>query len=458
MQTNSDQPVTLSAAREYRANRLAVNTVWLAHLRWAAVAGQLITIAVVHFAFRIQLPLPPLLFCVTVTATTNLAYDLWIRRRVSRSQLSALVRRRHILMGVLMAADLFSLTLLLYLTGGMENPFSIFYFVNLALSAIILPPIWAWGLTGVAILCMLVLTGASRPLPDLTPSLREGIEDSGDVFSQFQIGQLGQLVAFLACGIVLIHFVTRVSRELQEREIELRRIERLRSRSDKLEALGTLAAGAGHELATPLSTIAVVANEITHHLQGVELPPTVLDDVGLIRSEVEHCRVILDRMKGDVGQAIGDRVVSMSVAEIIEIVLAEVRGRERVTVSIDESASTLRILAPTQSLAQAIRGVVQNGIDASPKPALVELSADRIGGAAEAIQLKVRDHGPGMPPDVLARAGEPFFTTKEPGKGMGLGIFLTRSVIERLGGRFELESSANRGVTATIELPCHLPE
>ncbi|MBJ43485.1 MAG: hypothetical protein CMJ80_09455 [Planctomycetaceae bacterium] len=108
------------------------------------------------------------------------------------------------------------------------------------------------------------------------------------------------------------------------------------------------------------------------------------------------------------------------------------------------------VAVPLESTGQALRGLLQNALDATTNDAMVDLVAD---WSDERIQIRVKDQGPGMSEDVLQRAGEPFFTTKEPGRGMGLGLFLTRSVIERLGGTLELHSEAGHGVVATVEIP-----
>ncbi len=343
--------------------------------------------------------------------------------------------------------DLLSLTALLYFAGGPTNPFTIFYFVNLALSAVILPARWSWALTGVAIVCLAFLFVDHVELPELErpPGSQRSI-----AHERLTLGQQGLLVALAAGAIVLIYFITRVTRELSQRENQLRIAEQQRARSEKLEALGTLAAGAGHELATPLSTIAVVAKELTHHLEGVDVPQTVKEDVTLIRSEVDLCRSILDRMKGNVGQAIAEQTKAITIERLIEEVMDGLHQCERVQIDVADGIAERPISLPVQSVAQAIRGVLQNALDASSPNDTVQFTVLRTDGA---FRLEVQDRGVGMSEEVLARAGEPFFTTKEPGKGMGLGLFLTRSVVERLGGTLRLYSNREQGVTAVIELP-----
>lgn len=428
-------------------SRLAVNARWLMRLRWVAVAGQFITVCTARYGLSVELRVVPLFLIISATAATNLAFTCWLRRRGTGSGEEAADRRGHALLMALMTFDLGALTALLYFSGGPANPFTVFYFVNLSLSAVILPARWGWILTGVSMLCLGILFLFHLDLPAL-----EQPAAWGPWRTELTLGQVGLWVALAACPGVVIYFVARVARELQQRDRELRRAELHRSRSEKLEALGTLAAGAGHELATPLSTIAVIAKELTNHLQGADVPGSVMEDVALIRSEVDHCRSILKRMTGSAGQAAGEEVVEVRIEDLIREVLNGLRGGERVEVVMPAMPAIVpagTIATQLQNVAQAIRGVVQNGLDADPS-GRVTLSAQLDGGE---LRLVVQDHGPGMSQEVLTRAGEPFFTTKEPGKGMGLGLFLTRSVIERLGGTLDLQSESGRGVTALIRLP-----
>ena len=423
------------------AARLAVNASWLLRLRWVAVAGQLLTVGFVVLVLKVALPLWPLFAIIAFTAATNLGLAFWSRTQTAHVS----PRRGHAVLGWLMTADLLSLTALLYFAGGPANPFTIFYFVNLALAAVVLPSRWAWVLTAVAVLCFAGLYVDHVPLAAF-----EGAADAAGLHFR----QQGLLVALAACTVVIIYFITRVTGELQETERELRDVEQRRARSDRLEALATLAAGAAHELASPLSTIAVVAKELTHHLEGADVPDSVREDVTLIRSELDHCRAILDRMTGHAGQAAGETVSHVTVNELIEEVLGGLRQPQRVEVTLEAELGREGISVPLEGLAQAIRGLVQNALDASEReagdgdPVQLEVARDD-----EGLWLQICDRGPGMPADVLARAGEPFFTTKEPGKGMGLGLFLTRSVLERLGGALELNSQPAVGTTAIVRLP-----
>lgn len=432
------------------AGRMAVNASWLLRLRWVAVAGQLVTVGFVLLILRVGLPLTPVLLVVAFTAVTNVGFALWLRIAATRRRELLPWLADHRLLGMVMTADLLALTVLLYFAGGPSNPFTLFYFVNLALAAVVLPSRWAWPLTGIAVLCFLALFFDHVELPALAgsrPMAFRGIA-GGD------LEQLGLLVAFSTCASVIVYFITRVTGELRRREVELRTAEQQQARSVRLEALATLAAGTAHELASPLSTIAVVVKELTKHLQGADVPRTVIDDVRLIRSELDRCRTVLDSMAGTAGQAVGEEVRHLSDDELVEEILGGLRNEDRNRIRVQRDGSKHVMVAPLRGLAQALRGLVQNALDASEPDGTVQI---QITGSDDRFHLSVVDRGHGMSTETLSRAGEPFFTTKEPGQGMGLGLFLARSVIERLGGTLRFESAAGRSTTALVELPALEP-
>lgn len=418
-------------------NHYDANASWLLRLRWMAVVGQLATITAVRFLYGVQLPLFPLAIIVGVTALTNVGFGLWLQAYQKRADRS--IESGRLVMLAVMALDLLLLTALLSYSGGPVNPFAVFYFVNLALSAVVLPARWSWLLTAFAMLCFGSLFFIYQPLPALLP---------GDSF--FSLQQQGLAVAIAACAIVTVYFITRISQELHIREEQLRSALEKQSNSRRLESLATLAAGAGHELATPLSTIAVVTRELTNALEGADVSQSVLSDVSLIRSEVDHCRRILDRMAGNAGQMVGEEFVAVSIADFVEASLAEMRDADRIEVDIHSELAGTSLTIPQQNMQQALRGVLQNGLDASQPEQTVQLTIEP---DSDGVRFIIRDTGEGMSAETLARVGEPFFTTKEPDQGMGLGLFLSRNVIEMVSGKLNLESKAGVGTTARIWLP-----
>jgi len=410
---------------------------WLLRLRWSTATGQLVTILVARFAMDVPVPLPPLLALVGVELSSNVA--LTLRPRTRGVPPWAL--------GALMALDVVLLSGLLFFTGGPNNPFSFLFLVPISLATLILTAAWTWALVLLSLACSAVLFAWNRPL-DLGASHAE----------HMSMHLRGMWVAFGVSAAFIGYFLRRIRRALAQREAELTSSRARAARQERLASLATLAAGAAHELATPLSTIAVVAKELERELAQVPLPASVADDARLVRAEVERCRAILQRLCVDAGQVMGEAFVRVSVTELVERAMEGLGARPEIRAEVDAGVGALTLNVPPRALGQALHGVLKNAQDASPPDAPVSLGVARAGAS---VSFVVRDRGPGMAPEVRARAGEPFFTTKPAGKGMGLGLFLARTVVERLGGALTFDVRDARasasgppiGTTARLVLP-----
>ena len=439
--------------------------IWLTQLRWIAVAGQLLVIGYVWFALYVPLPIIELLVLVTGTAISNTILWLWARklRRSSQatdahgsSAISELtgytdeaIGGRAI--GSLIGIDVLTLTALLYFSGGAANPFIFFYFANIAIAGMILPRTWAWSISLASILGGLFLLNRAYPLEVFNRSPLAHDAEFGVTKSAF-------LIAFSTCCLVITYFVSMLAMELRQREVQLAVVEKERERSQRLEALATLAAGAGHELASPLSTIAVVAKELSRNLEKTESNPSIRRDVELIREELNRCKDILRRMKSGAGEAAAENLRPVSLGEILRETVQAMREPQRVNIQMSNAISDSLGILPKQALSQALRNLLQNGLDASTPQQTVDLKVavnKRVGlnRSKEIWQLTITDQGSGMTEEVKRRIGEPFFTTKEVGQGMGLGVFLTRNVIRGLGGEIIFESSPDGGTICLVTLP-----
>jgi two-component system sensor histidine kinase RegB len=219
------------------------------------------------------------------------------------------------------------------------------------------------------------------------------------------------------------------------------------TRSEQLAALTTLAAGAAHELNTPLGTIAVVAREL--ELSCDTDDGGVLDDARLIRREVERCRTILSRMRVDIGEDAPNRIAASF--DQLEKGLRESLGDgELPRLRVVRDPKVELVPAPPRAIEQALLVLVRNAFDASPPDAQVTLRVES--RETGHVRFEVRDGGTGMSDEMLRRAGQPFFTTKEPGRGMGLGLFLVRLVAQQCGATFAIDSKPGAGTTCVLEL------
>lgn len=435
------------------SRREVVNADWLIKLRWVAVTGQFLTILAVHSILGIRIELIPLGVILSVTVLSNFFLELWHRRFLKTHGDQMNSQEINVILGLVMTLDLLSLTALLYSTGGPTNPFSLFYFVNLSLSAFVLSRSWSWALTLLSVFCYSVLLYSHVRVPELESGLAmDPIRISG----RMTLPQLGGLIAFSTCASVIVYFVTRLNNEIHRQAESLRKIESRQAQSEKLEALGTLAAGAAHELSTPMSTISVVINEVDQLLRSESASEEITEDIRLVQNELERCRNILSRMSAHAGQAEGETAQRMTVGEFAEFVISQLPMSLHFRVDLSNDDAVELFVIPPRALSIAIGGIIKNAFDAQIEAGHGTIEClIRVIRTARKRELvwQVRDTGEGMTPDILRRVREPFFTTKEPGQGMGLGVFLAHSTLERLGGKLRYDSQPGQGTTATIVLP-----
>jgi two-component system sensor histidine kinase RegB len=432
-----------------------INFSWLIRLRWGALVGQLATILVVEQLLHIDLPFGALALVVGFEALTNVAATLYLRsgRPISEAALA-----------LTMALDIAILTALLFFSGGPSNPFSFLYLVHIALAAVVLRSAWTWILVALALACSaglfygpvwlrLDMAAAGGHLEHIAGGAGElarrsaiAVGNAPRVPETMHLHLQGMWFAFAVAAGFIVYFVTRVQRALAQREADLAAERAAALRNERLASLATLAAGAAHELATPLGTIAVTARELER--QAARGQPAPLEDVRLIRAQIERCRAILDQMAADAGESAGEAPAPTTLGRIVDEALRDLPPAPAVDVDLG-ALREAPLLAPRRALGQALAVLVRNAQDASPAHGPVRIRAQRDG---EGLRLSVSDEGPGMPPEVLAHAGEPFFTTKAPGRGLGLGLFLARTVVEQIGGRLQLDSAPGRGTRAVVAL------
>lgn len=446
-----DSKTLEQALSHVRRERVTLNFSWLLKLRWAAVLGQLFTVVVVHYGIGVDVRRAEILGIISIAAVTNLFLVWWFARNTRDGGVGNLETSGEFMIGSIMTLDMFLLTGLLYVTGGPSNPFTIFYLVNCILAGVVLRPMWGWILGILACLCYAALFIS----PVRVEAMIGGVE-SADVQYAWRVHLVGMFVAFATAAGITLYFFTRVFVELARLEQELLVMRQRYHKGQRLEAMATLAAGAAHELSSPLSTIAVVAKELEREASAPGVAETMLEDTRLIREEVNRCRRILDRMSADAGESAGEALVLVTPTEVFDDILGEVSECERVRVHVADEVAALRFRLPRVALSQALRGLVQNALDASSDHQAVDLEAElRQPRAARPpmLSLLVRDAGAGMEASTLERIGTPFFTTKDVGSGTGLGIFLARTVVERLGGQLWIESTPGKGTLVSVELP-----
>ena len=393
-------------------------------MRWGALGMVALAILIADRGLGADLPQAPMWALIAVGAVSN----LWLTsRRESAGPLGAFI-----------VLDVFLLTGLLYFSGGPTNPFSIIYVVYIAMSAVMLSPRWTWTIAALSVLSFGALFVVH------VPNQHMGHAHGG---GGFQTHLYGMFVALVLAVALITYFVSQLSIALRLRERELAEAEERTHRWGKLASIATLAAGAAHELGTPLGTIAIAAKEMEREAEKLEGAEGLRQDAKLIRDELERCRLVLDRMAAAGGEHVGENLSEVRVDDLV----AEVRrrlGEDQGTRWQVESDVDV-IEAPPEALAQMMENIARNGFDAC-EGGRVALEVSRGNGS---VDLCFTDEGHGMDPEVLRRATDPFFTTKTTSDRMGLGLFLARTLVDSLSGRLSIDSETGRGTTILVTLP-----
>lgn len=438
---NSDMTETPTLAPQLRNLRRLVG------LRAIEVAGQASTIAIAVYGIGMALPTAILLALTAGLALTTL-FTWWRTRQpwpVTDAELAG-----HLLI------DIGVLTGLLYFTGGSTNPFVTLYLIPLSIAAAILPVAYAWAVAGATLACYTFLLFVHLPLPQgpgsfallatLFPGGLPGSSpsehDAHGAQADFNLHVLGMWFNFALSAVLIAWFVARMAQSLRERDRRLAAAREEALRNEQLVALGTLAAGAAHELGTPLSTMAVIAKELERdHAHDSAL----VDDLRLLRAQTERCKAILTSLTARAEAAAGVACEDY----LRQLVEQWQLMRPQVKVSTHfAGAQPAPELTVERTLDQALLNLLNNAADVSPGGIELEGRWD-----AAQLTLEIRDRGPGISAEVAARAGEAFFTTKGPGGGLGIGLFLANATIERFGGTVNLFNRESGGMCVRVTLP-----
>jgi len=393
-------------------------------MRWGAIGIVAASLLIATHALRVALPSGPMWSLVAIGVVSN----LWLMSRKGAVH--------HL--GPYLMLDVVLLTGILYFSGGPTNPFSIIYVVYIAMSAVMLTPRWTWAIAGLSVVSFAALFVFHVPSEHLGHAGHGG---------GFEAHLYGMLIALVLAVALITYFVSQLSLELRRRERELAEAEERTHRWGKLASIATLAAGAAHELGTPLATIAIAAKEMERQAEKIPGAEGLLGDAELIREELERCRVVLDRMAAAGGEHVGETISTCRLEDLIDDVRRGLDPDQDARWDTRSDVETIE--GPCAALAQMVENIARNGFDACPQ-GRVSLHVFRVDGGVE---LRFVDEGRGMSPDVVKRATDPFFTTKQSGDRMGLGLFLARTLVDSLGGELLIESATNRGTTIRVVLP-----
>lgn len=410
-----------------RARRLRVDT--LVRLRWLAVFGQ--SAAVLATFYGLGFPLPLGLCFLAIAASAWLNIGLRVRFPVSH-------RLEDTPALILLAYDVLQLSGLLYLTGGLENPFAMLFLAPVMIAAV--------SLTGRATLLIgLLVVGAASLLAFFHLDLPwiPGAQIS------LPILYLAGIWLAIVLGTAFIGiYASRVADEARRLSDALAATELVLAREQHLTQLDGLAAAAAHELGTPLATITLVVKDLAKLLPQEGL---VAEDMTLLAQEVARCRTILGKLTslGDEGAEMLDQ---MTVGHLVEDVV-EPQRNFGVELLIDNAGETAEpICRRNPGILYGLGNLVENAIDFAKGHVRIETRWTKM-----EVRITIEDDGPGFQPDVLARLGEPYISTKGPDRraksdegGLGLGLFIAKTLLERSGATVAMANAAPPATGARI--------
>ncbi|HMA57768.1 MAG TPA: ActS/PrrB/RegB family redox-sensitive histidine kinase [Pseudolabrys sp.] len=392
----------------------------LVRLRWLAIIGQTTAVLVVYYGLDFKLPIYACLSVIALAAWLNVALRLrfHITQRLEPDRAAWLL-----------AFDIGELAVLLFLTGGLQNPFAFLFLGPVLLSATALPPRFTLTLGGFAIACSTVLVFVHYPLP-------WDIDDPLQLPPIYMIGVW--LSILLAIGFIGVYAwqITEESRQLSD---ALAATELVLAREQHLSQLDGLAAAAAHELGTPLSTISVIAKELER-----AIAPTAPhgDDVRLLREQATRCRDILAKLTEL--SAGGEPFDRMRLTALIEEVVAPHRDfGVAIDVTAPDNPATEPVGARNPAILYGLGNLLENAVDFARDRVLVDARWDE-----DTVEVTISDDGPGFAPEIMGRIGEPYVTSRrghphdvsdEP-TGLGLGFFIAKTLLERAGARLAFEN------------------
>ena len=409
-------------------------------IRWAAILGQGATLLIAHRLFGIGLPVGLCLLVIGLSVIGNLFLQFLYPESTRLSEHQVFL---------VLGFDLAQLSLLLWLTGGLTNPFVLLIVAPVTISATALTARATLVLGGAAIACVSALSVTHLPL-----SLPDGM-----TFTLPPLFAFGFWLAVVIGILFLGSYAHRVSAEIHTMQEALLATQMALARAQKLTDLGGVVAAAAHELGTPLATIKLVSAELIDELDDL---PDLQADARLIREQADRCREIL-RSMGRAGKDdlhLRQAPLSALMAEAAEPHMA--RGKAVIlTLTPPQPDATDLLVQRQPEVLHGLRNLIQNAVDFAKASVTVEAE-----WSAEQLVMRIRDDGPGFPAHELGRLGEPFLRSRKSGQeppatqdqrpeyeGMGLGLFIAKTLLERTGARLSFANLApEAGGGAIVEL------
>jgi signal transduction histidine kinase len=408
---------------------LAERIRWFIRLRWLAVAGIVLAASVVA-SMGLAISWPHLLGLAGLLGGLNVVFAGLSRRRMPPLAFTWWQ----------IVMDLTVLTLALHVSGGIENPFALFYVFHVIIAAILLPPRVSYLVAALA--TMFFLAMALLEHLRLVPHAELG-------FVQWSSPRyLASASIALAFSLFSSSYLASTIMEgLRRKDEEMRRVNEGLLQTEKLAAIGQLAAGIAHELNTPLASISGYAEELGEIARAAG--EKVVQYTGVIRSQTERCKAITQSLLNFARKS-ELRIQPVDVNGVLREAIDYLRFKKRTQLAIETDLGQVPpVQADPGQLLQVFLSILVNSADAIEGGGTITVRSR----AGKGVQVTIADTGCGIPEENLKKIFEPFFTTKAPGEGTGLGLSLSYGIVKQLGGSIDLKSRVGEGTEVTIALP-----
>ena len=436
------RPMDIKPVERYSSS-LRIETI--VRLRWVAVVGQLATVAIVYWGFGFEFPVIPCLMMIALSAGLNIILSV---------RFSASERLRSGFASNMLVYDTIQLAALLFLTGGLQNPFAFLMVVPVTVAAATQPPHITVSLGSLAGAIATALVFIRMPLPWYP----------GETFVLPVTYVIGIWAAVISSIIFLSLYCWRIAKEAQQMSDALVATESILARELRLSALDGMAAAAAHELGTPLATISVVTKEL---LRALPKDSPHSEDIALLRTQAERCQEILTtltRQSGEDDPMHANARLSVLLEEVVQpyrVLGPEISIKAEPARGSSGKATRREPVSPRNpAVLFGLGNLVENAVDFAESHVQIDAVWDK-----NRIRLSIVDDGPGIQPNVLLRLGEPYVTSRGAGQdgdgandddfGLGLGFFIAKTLLERSGADVELRNrnKPDSGAIAQVTWP-----
>jgi len=390
-------------------------------LRYIAIFGQFIAINIVFFYLDLKFPIKESYVIIIIGLITNLFLQFKIKVNQLRDSYASLF----------LLYDLIQLSALLYLTGGILNPFSILLIIPTIVSSTFLSMGTTIILGLITSILLFVISFTHLPLPGL----------DSNIFSVPNYYTIGILISILIGLIFLSYFGIRFAGETKKRSEALNKLQEVISKEYELESLGGQAAAAAHSLGTPLATISVVAKELKKEIGEDK---DFSKDIDLLISQTKRCSEILKQIsKKQIEEDIF--ISSIKFEDLLEEIINSFKetSSKEIELKVDNDQNKIAIRR-TPEIIYGLRNFIGNAVKFSKSKVKIYLKSDQ-----KSIEIKINDDGPGIPEDIIMKIGEPYIKSKSkilsPYSGLGLGTFLGKTLLERQNAKLSFRRNSDLG-------------